>query len=357
MKTTFVFLCTLIAFSVQAQFNVENYFTGSVSFSFEDCSLKTVKKKEVKSCKTYKYIARINGEQFRLTEIQVWPNGQIMNTNMASYVEGNLSSISFIQSTIEKMQPVSGYTINPADIYYLKLRVKDGKPLFKDVTEFFATTGTSSVSMYFPSYAAAEQAKTLLQNIADINSRAANGPNLVLQDIPVSKCSDKASRFVNKNYGYTLCLEQNETANEKTYSKYNHTYLKDFTTVSGYSDLPFYIFSIDFKNEPDSILVFNKTEQEFFDKLGAATILKKEIYMDKYTKASSPGEHNSYFRGYDVTLASGAEAIICFDYLLDGNRKFDALCFAYMAPTGLEGAGYSFRNLALMEECVVLTFK
>jgi hypothetical protein len=358
MKAHLLMACLLIAFSVQAQFSVENYFNDPVSFSYEVCHTRIEKKKEVKSCYVYKYVVRIKGAQFRVTTITKNPNGNEINANMASYVEGNLSSIFFITSKVEKLVLSPGETSTPADIYYLTLREKSGEPWFSDVSEFFGTKGTSDVRMYFPSAKAAEEAKTLLQTYAEMQLRQNDAWSYqVLQDIPDSKCDAKGSRYVSKNYGYTLCLESNETAEELSYSKLNYNYLKDFTRVKGYSDLPFYIFSIDYKTEPDSILVFNKTEEEFFDKMGAANIVKKEIYVDKYTAPDTPGSHGTYVRGYTVTLKNEAEVNIIFNYKLGGNSRFDALCFAYMAPTGLEGAGYSFRNSALLSECVVLTFK
>jgi hypothetical protein len=195
-----------------------------------------------------------------------------------------------------------------------------------------------------------------LESLKDIfanTNKAATGG--VLQDLPVSKCNEKGTRYVNKDYGFTLCLLAEETAAEVTYSKHNYQYLKDATTIKGYSDLPFFIYPIKFKPEKDTLAVFKKFEAEFFDKLGDG-VLKKDIYLDEYTKATAYAAHGYYFRGYNVTLKGGGEAKICFEYLTEGNTKFDALCFAYMAPDGLAGAGYSFRNSALLLESVVLKF-
>jgi hypothetical protein len=344
--------------SASAQFDVVQYFSDPVSFSFEACSSGPLKKGQAHYCNTINSVVRIIGEQFKITESSVKTQSgkeSSINADQLDYVEGNISSIDFYRSTINKHKENSSTnTTTPAEVYELRLMAKNEGPWFADQSRYFGRKGVYSTYLYFPSYKAAQEAKDFLESLNEINTRANAGG--VLQELPGSKCDAKGSRYVNKDYGYTLCLMTEETAAELTYSKYNYQYLKDFTTIKGYSDLPFYVCPIKFNLEKDSLAVFKKFEAEFFNRLGDA-VTKKEIYLDNHTKASAITAHGSYFRGYNVTLKGGGEAHICFEYMTEGNTKFDALCFAYMSPGGLSGAGYSFRNSALLLESVVLTFK
>ena len=182
------------------------------------------------------------------------------------------------------------------------------------------------------------------------------GEGLTLQELPEAKCFEEQQRYVNNQYGYTLCLDIKETAEEMTYAKSNPLYLVDFTTIKGYSDLPIYIFPVDYKRKKDSLVMFRNYEDEFFARMGTANISKKDLDKNTYTAATDT-KPASYFRRYAITLSSGDEAVVCFTYLLQGNSKFDALCIAYMAPTTLIGAGYAFRSAALESQFVILSFK
>lgn len=365
MKLILLFLSLQITLAGKAQFDVVKYFSDSISFSYEACTSVKEKKKESKSCTIVKSVVRNYGEQIRVTLIRV-KNGEVSNEDRKNYEEGDLSSIDFYNSEIVAhkefnavydKKEYTGFT-TPAEVYELRLKAYYYKPGFASVSKYFGRSSALAIYMYFPSYSAAQEAKTFLQTLAKINAEtnriAAGG---TLQALPVSECGAKDTRYVNKTYGFTLCLDAKETAADLTYEKYNYQYLKDFVLIKGYSDLPFYVCPVSFKGEKDSMVIFKKFEAEFFDKIGADKISKKEIYLDRYTKADATTAHGSHFRGYNVTLKSGEEIKICFEYMLDGNSKFDAICFAYMSPGGLEGAGYSFRNSALLLQTGVLSFK
>lgn len=361
MKFILLVLSFTLTISVSAQFDVAKYFSDSVSFSYTACSSGPLKKGQAHYCNTVKFVARVTGDNFRFTESSVKSQSgkeSSINADQLDYVEGNLSSIDFYRSTIAKhTENSSTTTTTPAEIYLLTLKVKDNVPWFADQSRYFGRKGTYSTSMYFPSQRAAQEAKYFLENLKDIYAKAGKAATGgVLQDIPDSKCDAKGTRYVNKEYGFTLCLLPEETTGELSYTKNNFQYLKDVTTVKGYSDLPLYVCPISFKSEKDSLEVFKKFEAEFFGRLGDG-VVKKEIYMDEYTKKTAYSTYGYYFRGYTITLKGGGEAKVGFQYITKGNTKFDALCFAFMAPGGLAGAGYSFRNSALLLESVVLTFK
>lgn len=361
MKFISLILSCTITISASAQFDVAKYFSDPVSFTYESCSSGPVKKGQANYCTTVKYVARIIGDRFRVTESSVkLQNGKesSINADQLDYIEGEISSINFYASTIVKhIENSSTNTTTPTEIFLLNLKVKDNAPWFADQSRYFGRKGISSIYMYFPSYKAAQEGKDFLESQKSINANS-NKPVTggILQGLPDSKCNIKGTRYINKNYGFTMCLTAEETASDLSYSKYNFQYLKDFTLVKGYSDLPFYVCPIDFKSEKDSLVVFKKFEAEFFEKVGDI-VVNKEIYLDQYTPKTNYSTHGSYFRGYKITLKGGGEGILGFEYLTEGNTKFDALCFAFMAPSGMSTAVYSLHNSVLLLESVVLKFK
>jgi hypothetical protein len=178
----------------------------------------------------------------------------------------------------------------------------------------------------------------------------------VLPALPPSKCTGKSNRYVNSKYGFTLCVPNDETASDLSFAKFNHVYLKDFVSIKGTSGLPSFVFPIAFSGEKDSLLVFKKFEAEIFERYGDA-IASRNLSTEKYTKPDGQGKAGTYSRVYDITLKAGGNGKFDFTYRMGGNQTFNALCFAYMAPAGIEGMSYALFNEARLLECVVLQFK
>lgn len=357
MKKLFFFIYCSLAFTAQAQFDAAKYFSDSVSFSYQECRASIVRKKEVMTCSNYKFFNRIIGTQFTTTQIMYWPNKTIVNEGRTEYDGGTFSSIDFNRSTIKPLYQYNTVT-TPEQVYVLTLKGKDPQHWFARVSKYFPLKAIEEIRLYFPSINAAQETKDYLKLMRDIfQGGAKRGEGLTLQILPAAKCFEKQQRYVNEKFGYTLCLDGEEKAEEKTFAKFNHKYLTEFTTITGYSDLPFYIFPVDYKRQNDSLAIFKNYEDEFFQRLGTASIVKKELDKNIYTPTKDRNKPASYFRRYFITLSSGDEAVICFNYLLQGNSMFDALCIGYMAPTTLIGAGYAFRSAALESQCVLLSFK
>jgi hypothetical protein len=175
--------------------------------------------------------------------------------------------------------------------------------------------------------------------------------------VPASECSTKNVRYINNKFGFTLCLPPAATTEALKSTKNKTDYLKDFIIIKGISALPYFVYPILFKSETDSLSVYKKFESEFFDRLGTDKILKKEVDYSKYKGPSDIATYPSYYRRYKVTMASGVETEIGFEYLHVGNNKFDALCFAYIAPGGEEGWSYSLHNSVLLLESIILKAK
>ena len=164
MKNLFIVILCSFSLTVQAQFDAGKYFTDTISFSYQECEVSIVKKKEVTRCTTRKYITRIIGDQFTTTEITYWPSGTIVNKELTEYDGGKFTSIDFNKSTIEPIFLFKNSTTTPAQVFVLKLVAKDMQHWFASVSKYFPVKATEHINLYFSSIADAEEAKSYLRS-------------------------------------------------------------------------------------------------------------------------------------------------------------------------------------------------
>ncbi|MEP7264430.1 MAG: hypothetical protein ABI772_08030 [Bacteroidota bacterium] len=359
MKILLIAASLLISINVSAQVDPLKYFTDAVSFSF-DQNVVTIKRgRETKVTTNCKYIARIEDDQIKLTEMSV-TGKEVNNADGKIYMSGEIANLNLNKIVIEDISEPDYVTDKmtikhstiPAVVFRLALEPVFGLPPFSTYNESVYVSSSNTLYMYFPSQAAAEEVLTLLKAKQEDIKRGYKEVSRTFEDfVPTSNCGTASKRYINKKYGFTLCLDEKENAEELSYENYNYQFLKDFVLVKGFSDLPFYICPIINKTENDVKVLFTTFEDEFFDRIGAQNFTSKTIYKDEHKDAVAPDGKETQFRGYTIMLTTGDEANVCFEYLLGGSVRFQALCFAYMAPPGIPGLSYSFKNSARILEC------
>lgn len=225
---------------IQEQFSPEKYFTDSVSFTYEKCSVSIKKKKEVRNCKTHNFTARVEYNQLTIFEEFTSDNG-MYNSDHLDYTYSNLADINYTSSTIKKnveYQPVDGsYAIvtKPEEYYRLSITPKYGKG-FGSVSRYFGRKGESSQSLYFNTQQDAMEALKFLENINLLkNPVIAKEPDPIIIDPSPEEIYDMlgitAGAFHEKltEKGYGLTQTDGDT---KLYCVYGSCFAIDYHTLN-----------------------------------------------------------------------------------------------------------------------------
>ncbi|MDZ4846569.1 MAG: hypothetical protein SH857_13600 [Chitinophagales bacterium] len=151
--------------SAHAQFSAEKYFTDTVAFAFQRCSVSVVKKKEIKTCVPYTYTVQLINDEFIITEfvessVKNSPQDNSYTDQIVTYA-GRLVDMNTVDMAVKKFTGFGKQTI-PAEIYGLIIWSDNYGLPFTSQSELLGKNTTLGVYLYFASESDAYSARAYL---------------------------------------------------------------------------------------------------------------------------------------------------------------------------------------------------